>query len=142
MYAADISTVSTAIAQAFEIAGPLELLPGGEGRTYRAGGVIYRREADIAEATYLADVYHRLPETGFRLPRPIRTSQGGWVSSAGWSAWTFVAGRPATRDDLPAMIAAVDAFHQVLTREPYPAYLADRATPYDRADQAAWNGLP
>lgn len=138
----DISTVSAVIAQAFEIAGALELLPGGEGRTYRAGGVIYRREADIAEATYLADVYDRLPEVGFRVPRPIRTRQGGWVSPAGWSAWTFVAGRPATKDDLPATIAAIDAFHQALALEPYPAYLANRATPYDRADQAAWDNLP
>jgi uncharacterized protein (TIGR02569 family) len=141
-HSADISTVSAVIAQAFDIAGALHLLPGGEARTYRAGNIIYRREANLAEATYLADVYHSLPEIGFRVPKPIRAKQGGWVSPTGWSAWTFVVGRPATKDDLPSLIAAIRAFHQALAYHPYPAYLADRDTPYDRADQAAWDKPP
>jgi uncharacterized protein (TIGR02569 family) len=138
----DISTVSALIAQAFDSVGALHLLPGGEGRTYRAGNVIYRREANVAEASYLADVYHRLPEIGFRVPKPIRAKQGGWISPTGWSAWTFVAGRPATKEDLPSVIAAIRAFHQALAQQPYPPYLADRDTPYDRADRAAWDTLP
>jgi uncharacterized protein (TIGR02569 family) len=138
----DISAVSAVIAQAFDSVGALHLLPGGESRTYRAGNVIYRREDNVVEASYLADVYHRLPEIGFRVPKPIRAKQGGWISPTGWSAWTFVAGRPATREDVPAVIAAIRAFHQALAPQPYPAYLADRNTLYDRADQASWDILP
>lgn len=138
----DISTVSAIIAQAFDSVGALQLLPGGEGRTYRAGNVIYRREANVAEAIYLADVYQSLPESGFRVPKPIRSKQGSWVSLTGWSAWTFVAGRPATKDDVPSVIAAIRAFHQALARHPYPVYLANRDTPYDRADQAVWDTAP
>jgi len=138
----NISMVSADIAQAFDSVGTLHLLPDGEGRTYRAGNVIYRREVNVAEAIYLADVYHSLPEIGFRVPKPIRTKQGGWVSPTGWSAWTFMAGRHATKEDLPSVIAAIRAFHSALARQPYPAYLANRDTPYDRADQAAWDTPP
>jgi uncharacterized protein (TIGR02569 family) len=138
----NISTVSALIAQAFDSAGALHVLPGGEGRTYRAGNVIYRREANVAEATYLADVYHTLSEIGFRVPKPLRAKQGGWISPSGWSAWTFVAGRPASKEDVPSVIAAIRAFHHALAQQPYPAYLATRDTPYDRADQAAWDTPP
>jgi hypothetical protein len=138
----DISTVSADIGQAFDNVDTLYLLPGGEGRTYRAGNVIYRRETNPAEAVYLAEVYHTLPEIGFRVPKPIRTRQGDLVSPTGWSAWTFVAGRPATRQDLPSVIEAIRAFHRALARQPYPAYLSTRDTPYDRAYQAAWDTPP
>jgi hypothetical protein len=72
-HSSDISTVSTVIAQAFDIAGALHSLPGGEGRTYRAGNIIYRCEANVPEASYLADVYHRwsrcrVSSSGIRTP--------------------------------------------------------------------------
>jgi hypothetical protein len=138
----EISTLSTDIAQAFDIAGALHVLPGGEGRTYRAGNIIYRRETNGTEASYLADVYHHLPEIGFCVPKPIRTRHGAWVSSTGWSAWTFVTGRPATPDDVLSVIPAIRAFHHALASQPYPAHLATRDTPYDRADHAAWDTPP
>jgi uncharacterized protein (TIGR02569 family) len=138
----DISTLATDIAQAFDIAGALHVLPGGEGRTYRAGKIIYRRETNVSEASYLADVYHHLPEIGFRVPKPIRTRHDVWVSPTGWSAWTFVTGRPATHDDVLFVIPAIHAFHQALASQPYPAHLATRDTPYDRADHAAWDTPP
>ena len=141
-HSSDISTLSTDIAQAFDIAGELHVLPGGEGRTYRAGNIIYRRETNVAEASYLADVYHHLPEIGFRIPKPIRTRYDEWVSLTGWSAWTFVTGRLATQDDVLVVIPAIRAFHHALASQPYPAHLATRDTPYDRADQAAWDTPP
>ena len=73
---------------------------------------------------------------------PLRAKQGGWISPSGWSAWTFVAGRPASKEDVPSVIAAIRAFHHALAQQPYPAYLATRDTPYDRADQAAWDTPP
>lgn len=137
-----ISTASAEIAQAFDAVDAPHLLPGGEGRTYRAGDIVYRREANIVEATYLADVYHSLHSDDFRVPRPIRTKQGSWISSTGWSAWTFVPGRPAGQADLPSVVAAVRAFHRALADLPYPAYLATRDTLYDRTDQTAWDMVP
>ena len=124
----DSSTVSALIAQALIVSVRYTYFPAVKGRTYRAGNVIYRREANVAEASYLADVYHRLPEIGFRVPKPIPRQAGGWISPTGWSAWSFVAGRPATKEDVPSVIAAIRAFHQVLSHQPYPAYLADRDT--------------
>jgi uncharacterized protein (TIGR02569 family) len=131
-----------AIARSFEIEPPLVPLPGGEGRTYRAGQRIYRQESDPIEAGYIAQLYHTIQEDGFRVPKPIPTKQGGWITAEGWSAWSFVSGQPASKQDLPQVIEAVQAFHQALAQAPYPTYLRQRNSPYDRADQQAWGELP
>ena len=130
------------LAQQFGVADPLHLLPGGEGRTYRAGDYVFRRETNNIEAAFIADLYHSLPERGFRLPRPIRAVDGAWVTADGWSAWTFVAGRPAIAADLGLVLPALQAFHQALASVPYPAYLAGRDSPYDRANRQTWEDDP
>jgi uncharacterized protein (TIGR02569 family) len=126
------------LTRSFNVSGSLTLLPGGEGRTYRAGDFIYRRETDPTETAFIAELYDSLDVDGFRIPTPIRTKHGAWITPDGWSAWTFVDGQPATPNDVPQVIAAIQAFHQALASAPYPAYLADRDSPFDRADQAAW----
>lgn len=130
------------IARSFPLRGALQRLPGGEGRTYRADDIVYRSESRIAEATFAADVYASIPTKGFHLPQPIRSFRGSWVSPDGWSAWSFVAGRSATPDDVSAVIVASDAFHQALALLPYPSFLATKDTPYRRANAAAWGAFP
>lgn len=122
---------------------PFEPLLGGEGRTFAAGDIVLRREEDAEDAALVAGVYARVPPSpAFRVPRPVRTAGGAWLTRGGWSAWTFVAGRPATAADLPRVIPAVEAFHAALAGESRPAALARRDSPYDRADRAAWGRLP
>jgi hypothetical protein len=118
------------------------VLPGGEGRTYRAGAYIYRREARPIEATYVAELFAHLPADGFRLPRPVRSFQGAWLAPSGWSAWTYVPGHPATAADAHAVIPAIEALHQALVVLPCPAFLGTKDTPYTRAEQAAWASIP
>jgi len=135
-------TIAETISRSFPLPGPLHRLAGGEGRTYRAGDIVYRCESRIAEAAYIADVYDMLPASGFRLSRPIRSLQGAWVSPEGWSAWSYVPGRAATPTDVPGVIPAIHAFHRALAELPYPAFLATKDTPYTRADAAAWGTVP
>lgn len=130
------------LARRFGIDHPVQLLPGGEGRTYRAGDYVFRHETSHVEATFIADLYHSLPERGFRLPRPIRAVDGAWITAEGWSAWNFVAGRPATAADLEFVIPALQSFHQALASVPYPAFLAGRDSPYDRANRQTWQDDP
>src|SRR5690348_11685662 len=106
--------IARTIRQSFPLHEPLQLLLGGEGRTYRAGDYVYRLEARPAEATYVADVYATLPASGFRIPRPIPSFHGTWLSPDGWSAWSFVPGQPATLRDVPAVLDAIAGFHQAL----------------------------
>jgi hypothetical protein len=100
--------------------------------------LVFRRVDNAQEAAFIADVYSELPEVGFRVPRPVATRDGRWVSSDGWTAWNHVEGVHAGRADVPAAINAIRAFHQAISRYPLPAYLAARSTIYDRADKAAW----
>lgn len=39
---------------------------------------------------------------------------------------------------MPQVIAAIQAFHQALASTACPPYLANRDSPFDRADKAAW----
>jgi hypothetical protein len=130
--------------RSFGLAGASVALPGGEGRTYRVGQVVLRREnePDRAEASWLAGLFAGLTPHGFRVPHPLPTVQGDWVSNDGWAAWTFLEGRPATRADVPDLVPAIEAFHAALVSVSYPAHLADRDSPYDRADRWAWSALP
>jgi uncharacterized protein (TIGR02569 family) len=134
--------VAAMIRRSFPLHGPLQRLAGGEGRTYRAGDIIYRHEARIPEAAYIAEIYAALPVRGFRIPHPIRSLHGSWVSADGWSAWSFVRGRAATKDDVPSVLPALHAFHTALASFPYPPILTTKDTPYTRADAAAWGDLP
>jgi len=136
------TAVARTIRRSFPLQGSLQLIAGGEGRTYRAGDVVYRLEAHPAEATYAADVYAALPASGFRIPRPIPSFQSTWISPEGWSAWSFVPGQPAMLPDVPAVLDAIAAFHQALAPAPFPSFLATKDTPYTRADSAAWGSVP
>jgi Ser/Thr protein kinase RdoA (MazF antagonist) len=130
------------IGRSFPLSGALTRLAGGEGRTYRAGGYVYRREHRRAEATYVAELYARLPMDGFRIPCPLRTHDGTWLSPDGWSGWSYVAGVPVTPPDVPAVLSAIEAFHRALAHEPFPELLTTKDNPYTRAERRAWEDMP
>jgi uncharacterized protein (TIGR02569 family) len=136
--------VDAATLAAFALAGPAVPLPGGEGRSFRAGDLVLRRENadEVGEAAWRADLFAGIRADGFRVPRPVRTAAGGWIAPGGWTAWTFVEGRPATGADAPAAARAAAAFHAALAAIPRPEHLAQRDSLYDRADQWAWSEPP
>jgi uncharacterized protein (TIGR02569 family) len=129
---------------AFGLTGTALALPGGEGRTFRVGDTIVRQEQPeaVTEAAWLASVFAKLHPTGVRLARPLRTQEGEWLAPGNWTAWTCLAGRPATGTDAAAVLAASTAFHAALAQEPAPAFLANRETLYDHADRWAWGAAP
>jgi hypothetical protein len=97
---------------AFGAEPPFEPLRGGEGRTFAAGEIVVRHEDDPTDAAFIAGVYERVASSpAFRVPRPIRTTDGAWLTQSGWSAWTFVSGKASAAADLPRVIPAVEAFH-------------------------------
>lgn len=133
-----------AVLDAFGLREDAVLLPGGEGRTYRSGDVVLRREdgAMIEEAEWLAALFERIEPDGFRISRPLRTRDSGFIAHGEWSAWTYVEGKPAVAGDIPAIIPAVRRFHAALAASPRPVHLDERHTPWDRADGWVWGELP
>jgi Ser/Thr protein kinase RdoA (MazF antagonist) len=138
-------SVPNDVLDAFGVQGLPVRLAGGEERTYRAGDIVLRREnaTEIPDAEFAAELFVNIVEThDFRVPRPLHTRQGTWITSDGWAAWTFVEGRSAGPDDAPMMAGAIEAFHRAIAALPCPAYLRDRSLVYDRADRGAFGDLP
>lgn len=68
------------------------MLTGGESSVWAADDIVFKRVTEAEEGGWIAEVLDRLPEKGFRIPRPIAAPDRTWVVE-GWSACRFVAGR-------------------------------------------------
>ena len=116
-------------------------LPGGRGRTWRAGGVVLHPHGDAAEAAWKAEVLTALrPTPEFRTPRPVPTRNGTWTSGE-WEAseWLDGATDPSRVEDV---IRAGDAFHLAVAHLARPGFLDTADDPWSRADRMAWGAAP
>jgi uncharacterized protein (TIGR02569 family) len=121
---------------AFNAAGEeLARLPGGRGRTWRAGTSVVRPVDEPVESSWLASVLEQRPVPGVRVARPIRSTDGRWVVS-GWTAHRFVSGSAAPRFD--EVRAAGQALHAAVVDVPEPRFLRERADLAGWADRLAW----
>jgi uncharacterized protein (TIGR02569 family) len=126
-----------AVLAAFGVTAVPRRLPGGQGGTWRAGDVVLKpAEGDVS--VWRAEVLAALPGSpGFRVARPLRTRDGGWIC-AGWEAMWAVAGEPAPRR-LADVIDIGTAFHQAVAQVPRPSCLDHRDDPWAYGDRLAWN---
>lgn len=121
---------------AFNAAGEqLERLPGGRGRSWRAGNTVVKPVDEPVLASWLATVMEQLPVPGVRIARPVRSTDGRWVVS-GWTAHRFVAGSPAPRFD--EIRDAGRVLHDALSGVPEPRFLRERTDLTSWADRLAW----
>jgi len=127
---------------AFELSGRPRWLAGDGGGVWRVGRAILRQgEPDDPRALWQAELYADLGQDGFRVPRPLRDRDGGWMGPAGWTAETLLDGRPPRIADVPACIAAIRAYHRALAPTPNPGWL-DTGSAWNRADAACWGEPP
>jgi uncharacterized protein (TIGR02569 family) len=133
--------VTTPPHRAFGAVGEPVRLTGGKGGTWRAGDLVLKPVEYLPETLWRAEVLDRLPEDpGFRVARPVRTSDGEWVSD-GWEASRFLPGEPdVTRPD--DVLRAGIAFHAALRDLPRPAFLDQRDDPWSEGDRVAWEESP
>ena len=125
------------VLDAFGATGEPRRLPGGEGRTWRAGDVILK-PAEGAATRWRCAILADLPESAaFRVARPLRSRDGHWIHG-GWEAMRAVAGRPDPAR-VGAVLAAGTAFHAAVAAVPRPSFLDDRRDPWAYADRLAWN---
>ena len=125
----------------FGLSGEAELLPGGQGETWRVGNVVLKPVGFVAEAVWRAEVLAGLPEgLGFRVARPVRAADGSWVAE-GWEASEVLPG--ATDVGRPGdVLTAGLAFHQAVADLPRPGFLDVRDDPWTYGDQVAWEERP
>jgi uncharacterized protein (TIGR02569 family) len=129
------------VLEAFSAAGEPEPLCGGRHGTWRVGGIVLK-PADIPEQqlSWQAALHERLrTDDGFRIPQAVRTHDGGLLVD-GWYAMTYLPGRhePGRWLDI---IDVGGRFHDALSGEPPPAFLADRTDPWSIGDRVAWGEL-
>lgn len=113
----------------------LERLPGGRGRSWRAGNTVVKPVDEPVLASWLATVLEQRPVTGVRIARPVRSTDGRWVVS-GWTAHRFVAGSPAPRFDEIRQTGR--SLHRALIDVPEPRFLRERTDLASWSDRLAW----
>lgn len=104
-----------------------------------AEGVVLKPVSDERFAAWHADVMDAIEERDFRVARPVRADNGGWVVS-GWTASTWIPGRQTNRWDETIDIGA--AFHDGLRSMNPPPWLHDRNDRWTVGDRVAWEELP
>jgi uncharacterized protein (TIGR02569 family) len=128
-----------AVLAAFGVADEPVLLVGGQGRSWLAGGLVFKPVDDEATTVWAAELLERIREDGFRVARPARTTDGGW-STDGWAASRRVEGEHESR--WTDVIGAGEALHRAIRDEPRPGFLAQRDDPWATGDRVAWDELP
>jgi uncharacterized protein (TIGR02569 family) len=122
---------------AFGLTGEPRRLAGGKNGTWRCGDAVLKPAEGETETLWRCEVLQALPEPdGFRVARPLRTEDGGWLA-AGWEAAAFVAGTAAPRR-VDEVIIAGQAFHQAIAALPRPSFLDLRLDPWAYGDRLAW----
>lgn len=106
----------------FGTEGEAKILHGGSQPIYQVDGLVFKRirgtslennyspELSAWISSFTAD----LPQQGFCIPRPVKTLDGQWITPQGWTAMEHIESRRAQVEDIPACMAALDAFHQAL----------------------------
>jgi uncharacterized protein (TIGR02569 family) len=114
---------------------------GGQGITFRAGDVALKPCEHAQEAQWLGEVLERVEENGFRLSRPVRAAHGPFVVD-GWCAFSWVDGETTLRGRWSEAVAAIRAFHHMLSHVSRPELLDRRENVFALADRLAWGDLP
>ena len=115
-------------------------LAGGQGQAYRSGRGVLKPAKDDEETHWIADFYLAVHGDGFRLPKPIRSDQGGFVYD-GWQAWEAIEGEH-RKGQWHEEIEVCVRFHRAIADFPRPAYFARREqNPWVIADKITWDEL-
>ncbi|MDI3385264.1 TIGR02569 family protein [Streptomyces sp. B-S-A8] len=126
-----------AVLAAFGSEGPARPLPGGQGGTWCADGIVLKRTGLRTETAWRANTLNALPRSEeFRVAPPVRSMDGTWTAG-GWEAWRLV---PGTADErrVDDVVRVGRAFHAALAELPRPAFLDERDDPWTRADRFSW----
>ncbi len=133
-------TPSKEILEAFGISETPIKLQGGQGTSFKAGGVVLKPIENEEETNCLAELTSKIIEKGFRIARPIKAMNGEWVYK-GWKANKFVKGRE-VKKRWEQKLSVSRKFHNSLIGIPKPAFLDKIDNPWAIADKMVWGGLP
>ncbi|MDP1794865.1 MAG: hypothetical protein Q8K63_12100 [Acidimicrobiales bacterium] len=138
------------VVRAFGASGDPTPLAGGLAQTaWRFGDTVLKPvgEPNPGEGDWVADVLDAMHEESFRVIKPVRADDGGWLVD-NWTAWRWLEGSH-VRGDWHDVAATADAFHAELVRaaaraghQGRPAWLDRREHRWARAERTVWHGSP
>ncbi len=131
------------VVAAFEGAGELEPLAGGEGRAWRAGDLVLKpleSSSSLEELEWQGALFDSLTPRGFRVALLRRACDGSAVVD-GWHAWELLEGEHRERA-WPDIIAVGERFHAALAGVGRPSFIDRRTDPWAIGDRVAWGELP
>src|SRR5262249_36874527 len=93
---------------AFNLQASPEPLSGGSQPPLNGGNVVLKRVKEPSLQNkhspelidWIAAFSHTLTQEGLRFPKALPTKEGRWSTPEGWTAWTVVAGRHSTTEDV------------------------------------------
>jgi hypothetical protein len=114
-----------------------ERLPGGQGRSVRAGDLVLKPVDEVSKYEWLGDALEGVDFHGLKAAAPMRSLAGAWCEQ-GWGATrhvdgAFVEGRMVDK------LAASTAFHRAVSHIGKPAAFDTWTNPWTAAAQVAWN---
>jgi uncharacterized protein (TIGR02569 family) len=127
------------VLRAFGVGAAARPLPGGQGLSWVAGGLVLKPEAGPVYE-WLAGLLAEVVVDGVRVASPVCTSEGAWLCG-GWSATRWVEGREPERPSTSTWIAVVEAgraLHRALADVPRPDCLDRRTHRWALGDRVAW----
>jgi uncharacterized protein (TIGR02569 family) len=144
-----MSHPSFEVLTAFGVKADLEPLSGGRGLCFKADSIVLRPVDDEEESQWIAEFITNLnktcPTTAYRLPAPIATTNQNPPSfvKSGWTASSFLPGRPLGINHVKDTLAVCRAFHADVARlnlkePPFLDGLTDR---FHIADRVTWGEL-
>ena len=128
------------ILEAFGVSGDPVRLLGGQGLSYLVDDVVLKPTNNEIEASWVADVYARLNDDGFRVAKPVRAKNNSWVFN-NWTAYAFIEGRH-LEGKYAETIEISKIFHKALEKVPKPSFLDNNNDAWAIADKIAWEELP
>ncbi len=132
------------VLRAFALSGTPVPVVGGRGRSVRVGDAVLKPPDGTAELVDgQAEIMAAVREDGFRVARPLRTTDGRW-SHLGWTASLHVDGAEPDHRTEPRwmdILAAGRAFHAALAEVRRPSFLDRRTDVWAVGDRAAWHEL-
>ena len=114
-------------------------LGGGQGTSWRAGGIVLKPAGRPLELAWTAQFIEKLQRGDrARVSRPLRCSHGDLLCD-GWAASEWLEGQHRA-DRWGEMLQVSKAFHEVAGRSTavWPTFMERRRDPWSRATRVAW----
>ena len=127
------------VLKAFGVHGSPEVLPGGQGTTFRVGDVVFKPTHNAVETIWVIEVLGGIESTEFRVPTYL-SSDVGEVLVDGWMAYEFLPGEM-VKEHWEEKRKVLEHFHHALKDVPEPPFFAHRDDPWALADFMAWGDL-